>query len=154
MKCVIDSHVVLSQPPQGPLAVHIEAFAKSLREQGYARYSIHRQVLLAAGFSRWLGQQGVTVRLVTIEHTQRYLRARARRVQLAGGDAAALRHLLDFLRGQGAVPSREASAVCTDQCRPPAPRLHAVPPGGPRLGERDDRHLCAVHSAVPHSVFW
>ena len=57
MKCVIDSHVVLSQAPQGPLAVHIEPFAKSLREQGYARYSIHRHVLLAACFSRWLANK-------------------------------------------------------------------------------------------------
>jgi hypothetical protein len=44
MKCVIDRHVVLSQPPQGPIAVHVEAFATSLREQGYARYSITRHV--------------------------------------------------------------------------------------------------------------
>lgn len=107
MKCEIDSHVVLSQPPQGPLAVHIEPFAKSLREQGYARYSIHRQVLLAAGFSRWLGQQGVAVRRLTTEHVQRYLRSRARQVQLVAGDEAALRHLLAFLHGQGVVPNEK-----------------------------------------------
>jgi len=109
MKCVIDRHVVLSQPPQGPLAVHIEAFAKSLREQGYARYSIHRRVLLAAGFSQWLGQQGVAVCRLITAHVQQYLRFRARQVQLARGDAAALRHLLDFLRGQGEVPSEKHS---------------------------------------------
>jgi integrase/recombinase XerD len=105
MKYVVDSHVVLSQPPQGPLAVHLGPFARSLREQGYARYSIHRHVLLAAGLSRWLAQQGVAVRSLTAEHPRRYLRSRARRVRLSRGDAAALSHLLDFLRGQGKVPA-------------------------------------------------
>ena len=98
MKRVIDRHGILSQLPQGPLAVQIEVFAKSLREQGYARYSISRRVLLAAGFSQWLGQPGVAVCRLTTEHGQQYLRARTRRVQLARGDAAALGHLLDFLR--------------------------------------------------------
>ena len=59
MKCVIDSRVVLLRAPEGPLAAYLKPFAGSLKEQGYARYSIHRKVLLAAGFSRWLKQQGV-----------------------------------------------------------------------------------------------
>jgi len=54
VKCIIDNQVVLSRAPEGPLASHIGPFARSLSEQGYALYSIHRQVLLAACFSRWL----------------------------------------------------------------------------------------------------
>jgi site-specific recombinase XerD len=107
MKCVIDGQVVLSHPPQGPIAVHVETFAKSLRVQGYARYSIYRHVLLAAGFSHWLGQQRVTVRGLTTAHVQQYLRFRTRQVQLANGDAAALRHLLEFLRNRGIVPGEK-----------------------------------------------
>ena len=51
MKCIINNQVVLSRAPQGPLASHIGPFARSLSEQGYTLYSIHRQVLLAACFS-------------------------------------------------------------------------------------------------------
>ena len=45
MKCVIDHQVVLSRAPDGPLVAHIGAFAKSQSAQGYAMFSIHRQVL-------------------------------------------------------------------------------------------------------------
>jgi hypothetical protein len=59
VKCVINNQVVLSRAPEGPLAAHIGSFARSVSEQGYAADSIHRQVLLAACFSRWLKQKGV-----------------------------------------------------------------------------------------------
>jgi len=105
MKFIIDDEVVLSHPPEGPLAMHITVFAKWVSEQGYARRSRYRQVLLAACFSRWLGQQGVSVRRVSSEHQSRYLRSRARHVQIHCGDAAALRQFTDFLRRQGVVPT-------------------------------------------------
>ena len=98
MKCVINNEVVLSRGPDGPVAAHIGAFARSQSTQGYSRFSIHRQVLLAAGFSHWLKQRGVALPYVNCDHTSRYLRDRARRVRLGRGDAAALRHLVDFLR--------------------------------------------------------
>ena len=44
MKFVISSQVVLSRAPEGPLAAYISSFAESLSAQGYAAYSIHRQV--------------------------------------------------------------------------------------------------------------
>jgi uncharacterized protein (DUF952 family) len=44
-----------------PVAAHIGAFARSQSAQGYSRFSIHRQVLLAAGFSHWLKQRGVAL---------------------------------------------------------------------------------------------
>ena len=57
MKYVINNEVVLSRAPDGPVAAHIGAFARSQSTQGYTRSSIHRQVLLAASFSHWLKQQ-------------------------------------------------------------------------------------------------
>jgi hypothetical protein len=51
VKCVINSQVVLSRPPEGPLASYIVSFAEAVSEQGYAADSVHRQVLLAACFS-------------------------------------------------------------------------------------------------------
>ena len=111
MKCIIDNQVVLSRAPEGPLAAQIGPFARSLSEQGYSLYSIHRQVLLAACFSQWLKQQGVALRSITSNHPPRYLRYRARQVRPSPGDVAALRHLLAFLRCKGMVPAEKIS-VC------------------------------------------
>ena len=111
MKCIIDNQVVLSRAPEGPLAAQIGPFARSLSEQGYSLYSIHRQVLLAACFSQWLKQQGVALRSITSNHPPRYLRYRARQVRPSLGDAAALRHLLEFLRCEGVIPAEKIS-VC------------------------------------------
>jgi integrase/recombinase XerD len=110
MKCIIDNQVVLSRAPEGPLASHIGPFARSLTEQGYSLNSIQRQVLLAACFSRWLKQQGVTLRSISSEHPPRYLRYRARRARPSLGDAAALKHVLEFLRCEGVIPAEKMSA--------------------------------------------
>ena len=108
VKYFIDKRIVLSRAPEGPLAPHIGPFAESLREQGYALASIHRQVLLAACFSRWLKQQGVAL-------AQHHLRSSAAVFAIprsashdrAEGDAAALRHLLDFLRCERVIPAEK-----------------------------------------------
>ncbi len=106
MKYIVDGDVVLSRPPEGPLAAQIAAFAKWAREQGYAFQSRYRRALLAAGFSRWLGEQAVRRRYVMSEHPARYLRSRARRVQVQEGDAAALKQFLDFLLRHGVIPAK------------------------------------------------
>ena len=111
MKVIIGDEIVPSRPLEGPLAAHISGFVKWARDQGYARYSRYRQVLLAACFSRWLGQHPVKVCRVSAEHQARYLRSRARHVQVRSGDAAALEHFLDYLRSQGVV-LREKAAPC------------------------------------------
>lgn len=119
MKCIIDNQVVLSRAPEGCLAAHIGPFARSLSEQGYTLDSIHRQVLLAACFSRWLRQQGVALRSITSEHPPGYLRYRARKVRPYLGDAAALSHLLNFLRSEGVIPAEKMSArplTPTERC--------------------------------------
>jgi putative transposase len=110
VKHIIDDEVALSRPLEGPLAAQIPAFARYAREEGYARQSRYRRVLLAAGFSRWLGQQAIRLRSVASEDSKRYLRARARRVQVHNGDAAALRQFLGFLRRHGVIPAEKVSA--------------------------------------------
>jgi len=114
MKYIINGDIVLSRPPEGPVAAQIGAFAKWAGEQGYARYSRYRQVLLAACFSRWLGRQAVSVRRVSSEEPLRYLRSRARRVRRHRGDAAALTQFLGFLRRQRVVPCGEDRPTPTD----------------------------------------
>jgi site-specific recombinase XerD len=107
VKYVIYDQIVLSRPLGGPLAAHIPPFAEWASEQGYARYSIYRQVLLAACFSRWLEQGGIALRQVSSEHPMRYLQYRARRRRIARGDAAALRQLIDYLRRRGVIPAEK-----------------------------------------------
>lgn len=116
MKCTFNDDVVLSRPFEGSLAEHIAGFAAWAREQGYARYSRYRQVLLAACFSRWLGRQAVSVRRVSSEHAARYLRSRTRRVRIQRGDVAALRQFIDWLRRQGVVPDHvQLDPLITDE---------------------------------------
>ena len=110
MKHVINNEVVLLRAPEGPLAAYIGAFAKARSAQGYAPGSIHRQVLLAARFSDWLQQKRVALRHVSSDHPPRYLRDRGRRVRPCAGDAAALRHLMDFLRREGVIAAETVSA--------------------------------------------
>jgi len=107
MKYIINGDIVLSRPPEGPLAAQIGTFAKWASAQGYARYSRYRQVLLAACFSRWLGRQAVSVRRVSSEELLRYLRSRARRVRRHRGDAAALTQFLGFLRRERVVAAEK-----------------------------------------------
>jgi integrase/recombinase XerD len=107
MRFVVDGDVVLSRPLGGPLSSHIAAFAAWAREQGYAVRSRHQQVLLAACFCRWLGEQGVSLRRVSGDHLSQYLRSRARRVRIHRGDAAALRQFVEFLRHEGFLPAEK-----------------------------------------------
>jgi integrase/recombinase XerD len=109
VRYIVDGQVVLSRAPEGPPAAYIKRFAASLGEQGYASDSIHRQVLIAVGFSQWLKRQELALPCITSEHPSRYLRYRARRVHPSQGDAAALNHTLTLLRGQGAIPAEKSS---------------------------------------------
>jgi site-specific recombinase XerD len=102
--------VVLSRVPEGPLATHIGSFAEFISAQGYALSSIHRQVLLAACFSLWLKQKQVELHHITSDHPKLYLRHRARKVQLRTDDAVALKHLINFLRGEDLIPVEKVSA--------------------------------------------
>ena len=107
MKCIVDGDIVLSRPVDGPLSAHIEGFAKWAREEGYAAFSRHRQVLLAAGFSRWLGYRAIDVRSISHEHVTQYLQSRLNDVQIQRGGHAALRHFMDYLRRKGAIPTEK-----------------------------------------------
>jgi site-specific recombinase XerD len=113
MKYIIDNRINLSRAPEGPLVTYIEAFARSLREQGYALDSSHQQVRLAACFSQWLRQREVALRAITSDHPQQYLRYRARQVRPCRGDAAALRHLLNFLRRERVIPTEKKVSALT-----------------------------------------
>jgi len=111
MKYIVDNRINLSRAPEGPLVTSIEPFARSLREQGYTLDSTHQQVHLAACFSQWLRQREVVLRAITSDHPQQYLRYRARQVRPCRGDAAALQHLLDFLRRERVITTEKKASA-------------------------------------------
>jgi site-specific recombinase XerD len=103
MKFVIDDNLVLSRPPEGPVASYIVSFAEWLINRGYGIVSLRNQVLMAVGFSKWLGQKGIELKSIGAEHTERYLLDREHYRRLKLGDGAALRHLVDFLRSKNGI---------------------------------------------------
>ena len=109
MQYVINDHLILSRAPEGPLAAYLGPFAASLSRQGYAQRYIHRQVMLAACFSRWLKQTEVPPHHITFEHPARFLRFRYRRRRPNQGDAAALSHFVEFLRGERLIPAEKVA---------------------------------------------
>jgi site-specific recombinase XerD len=119
VKYIINDQLILSRAPEGPLAVHLGPFAESLIQQGYAQHYIHRQVMLAACFSRWLKQTGTLPRHVNYEHSARYLRFRYRHRRPSQGDSAALGHFIEFLRHEQVIPAeKRPTRPCTpaEQC--------------------------------------
>ena len=115
MKYIINNQVVLSQKPEGPLKEYIDSFAEYTSTLGYALNSIHRQVLLAACFSRWLKQNEIELNHITSDHPRQYLQYRVQQVRPSSGDAAALSHLIDFLRSEDVIP---AEAISVPQLTP------------------------------------
>ena len=109
MTCVINKQVVLVRASEGPLAVHLDRFAESASTKGFALSSIHRQVLLATAFSRWLKQERIELHRITSDHPTQYLRFRARQLRPHASDGAALRHLIDFLRIEDLIPAEKIS---------------------------------------------
>ena len=111
MKYTIHDQVVLSREPEGPLAAHLSSFANAICAQGYNVWSLKRKVRVAACFSRWLKQRGVGVRDICFDHATRYLRYRARHFLPRNDDRAALRQLIDFLRGEGVIPPEQMATI-------------------------------------------
>jgi integrase/recombinase XerD len=109
VKYVINDHLVLSREPEGPLAPYLCPFADSLSRQGYIQRYIHRQVMLAACFSRWIKQADVPLQRITSEHSARFLSFRYRRRRPNRGDLAALDHFIEFLRCERVIPAEQVT---------------------------------------------
>ena len=71
MKYFINDDLALSQPPEGPVASYIVPFAEWLGDRGYGLFSMRNQVLMAAGFSKWLLQKGIELSGLSEEHPGR-----------------------------------------------------------------------------------
>lgn len=97
----------------GPLTPYVESYVESLREQGYSKCSSCQQIRLVFDFSRWLGEQGVTIRQIATNQIACYLRHRSRQRRPKKGDQPALRRFLELLHRTGVVP---------EECAVPAPK--------------------------------
>jgi site-specific recombinase XerD len=107
----------LLKAPTGPLACHLDAFARELSEQGFQRPSRAPQIRLVASFSRWLKANGVGLDALSDEHVARFLRRAKRRRSSRDGHQTWLHRLMAFLRRLGVVgpqptiPQGEASQI-------------------------------------------
>jgi integrase/recombinase XerD len=122
--------------PGGPITSFLPSFAQSLSEQGYGQIYLRRQVMLAAGFSRWLERRGVHAYRLSREHAAQYLRDRHRDRHLACGDSASLDRLLAFLRTKRVIEGEKVSTP------PPTPAERCAQDYERYL--REDRALAKV----------
>ena len=107
----------LLKAPTGPLACHLDAFARELSEQGFQRPSMAPQIRVVASFSQWLKANGVGLEALCDEHVERFLRRTKRRRSSRAGHQTWLHRLMVFLRRSGVVdpqptaPQGEASQI-------------------------------------------
>ena len=79
---------------QGPLSEHLDAYAASVAEQGYARQSIRQQIVVIADLSRWLKQKHIDIQDLDGIVVDRFLRLRRKQQRVRRGDPKALQRLL------------------------------------------------------------
>lgn len=89
--------------PQCPLIPYLTAFERLLRGQGYAPPTIRLKVRLVRDFSVWLRKRAISLKDLSAEHAERYLRYRARHLRPRTDDIVGLSQLLDLLRKEGII---------------------------------------------------
>jgi integrase/recombinase XerD len=110
MRYIINEQLFMRRPPEGPLAAHVGPFGKWAFEQGYSKNRVGSRVVLAAGFSQWLGQKGISAQEVSGEHPVQYLRHRWRQKHVDRGDNPSLKQFLKFLRRGGIISAEKADS--------------------------------------------
>lgn len=107
----------LLKTPTGPLACHLDAYARDLSEQGFRRLSMAPQIRLVASFSQWLKANGVGLEALSDEHFEEFLLRAKRYRSSRSGHQTWLHRLMAFLRRSGVVaaqltiPQGEASQI-------------------------------------------
>lgn len=89
---------------EGPLALHIDAFAERLIRQGYASTTVNEKLRLIAHLSRWLDRNKLPVEDLNEARIERFRRYRRRQGRVDGHAAATCKALLAQLREAGVIP--------------------------------------------------
>lgn len=87
------------------MAPYLEPYAEYLADCGYSQVSYWKKTFLISEFSRWLGEERVTVGEITPKHEAAFLRARARHRIPIRGDPLSLSAVTHWLRDQGVIES-------------------------------------------------
>lgn len=90
----------------GPLAPHVDAFARRLSELGYARFTRREKLRVVADFGRWLERRGRVVADVDEHILVEYLERRRRR-----SNSTTLGDLVEALRSAGVLPRPAPATV-------------------------------------------
>lgn len=122
---------------EGPLGAYVDALARQLSEEGYARASARYALQLVADLGRWMARRKIVAGQLTPEHLERYLDYRSRHRHYRSGDAAIVRRLLKLLRQKGIVA--------------PAPPIERSP--AQRLEEEFRHYLERERRLAPATVF-
>jgi site-specific recombinase XerD len=86
------------------LVFHLQTFATSLREDGYADETVRLKLGLLADFGRWFGRTGLTVTHVDERLVDAFFKHRK---QVRRGDLKTLEQFLSHLRKGAVIPDRE-----------------------------------------------
>lgn len=98
----------------GLLGAYVDALARQLSEEGYARGSARYALQLVASLGRWMSRRRIVAAQLGPEELERYLDYRSRHRHYRSGDTAIVRRLLKLLREKGIVapaPPIERSPV-------------------------------------------
>jgi site-specific recombinase XerD len=96
---------------QGPLSVHLDAYAAAIALQGYARHSIRNQVVVIADLSRWLQHRRISLQDLDGKVVDRFLQHHQRKNGVHRGDAGILSRFLAWLGQTGAVEQHREPLV-------------------------------------------
>jgi site-specific recombinase XerD len=107
-------HRVIRRLQEGPLGVHIDAYAALLQEQGYKRASACVHLQIVADLSRWMQRRELGVKDIDAETLKRYLHCRRHYVGRYRGASAAAYKILGMLRDRGIV-DQEIPLVAVDE---------------------------------------
>jgi integrase/recombinase XerD len=103
----IDRKGALATPTQrvcvGPIASHIDSFAKFLAEEGYARFTVKSKCLLVADLSHWLKRRRLP--LARLDEGKLKQFHTHHRPSIRRGDVSTGQQLLELLRGLGVIPA-------------------------------------------------
>lgn len=106
-----DSPVRKRQLRRGPLVEHLDRLAAELQQSSYARTTARRYLSIVGQFSGYLGLLRLPVDSINEALVDRFLADTAGSQEVFQAGAAAMRHLLGFLRGHQLIgPSQPAAA--------------------------------------------